>query len=69
DGFAIVTSRCSMEMVQKAATVGFPLLVAISAPTSLAIELAEGCGLALVAFARGGGFNIYAHGERLSIDR
>ncbi|MEX0808191.1 MAG: formate dehydrogenase accessory sulfurtransferase FdhD [Dongiaceae bacterium] len=69
DGFAIVTSRCSMEMVQKAATVGFPLLVAISAPTSLAIELAEGCGLTLVAFARGGGFNIYAHGERLSVDR
>jgi formate dehydrogenase accessory protein FdhD len=69
DGFALITSRCSMEMVQKAATFGFPLLVAISAPTSLAIELAEGCGLTLVAFARGAKFNVYTHGERVSIDR
>ena len=69
DGFALVTSRCSMEMVQKAATAGFPMLVAISAPTSLAIELAENCGLTLVAFARGKDFNVYAHGERLRIDR
>jgi formate dehydrogenase accessory protein FdhD len=68
-GFVLVTSRCSMEMVQKAATAGFPMLVAISAPTSLAIELAEGCGLTLVAFARGKDFNVYAHGERLGIDR
>jgi formate dehydrogenase accessory protein FdhD len=69
DGFALITSRCSMEMVQKAATFGFPLLVAISAPTSLAIELAEDCGLTLVAFARGAKFNVYTHGERVSIDR
>lgn len=69
DGFVLVTSRCSMEMVQKAATVGFPMIVAISAPTSLAIELAESCGLTLVAFARGNDFNVYAHGERLGIDR
>lgn len=65
DGFAMITSRCSMEMVQKAATVGFPLLVAISAPTSLAIKLADGCGLTLVAFARGKDFNIYTHSERI----
>lgn len=65
DGFALITSRCSMEMVQKAATVGFPLLAAISAPTSLAIKLAAGCGLTLVAFARGKDFNIYAHSERV----
>ncbi len=69
EGFVLVTSRCSMEMVQKAATAGFPMLVAISAPTSLAIELAESCGLTLVAFARGDHFNVYAHGERLGIDR
>jgi FdhD protein len=69
DGFAIVTSRCSMEMVQKAATVGFPVLVAISAPTSLAIELAEECGLTLVAFARDSGFNVYTHRERVGMDR
>jgi FdhD protein len=69
DGFLVITSRCSMEMVQKAATAGFPMLVAISAPTSLAIELAEGSGLTLVAFARADHFNVYAHGERLRNDR
>jgi len=69
EGFALVTSRCSMEMVQKAVTAGFPMLVAISAPTSLAIELAEQSGLTLVAFARGQNFNVYAHGERVRVDR
>jgi FdhD protein len=67
-GFAIVTSRCSMEMVQKAATVGIPVLVAISAPTSLAIELAETSSLCLVAFARGETFNVYTHPERITVD-
>ncbi|MEX2647382.1 MAG: formate dehydrogenase accessory sulfurtransferase FdhD [Alphaproteobacteria bacterium] len=65
-GFVVITSRCSMEMVQKAATVGVSLLVAISAPTSLAIDLAEGCGLCLVAFARGESFNVYSHPERVT---
>ena len=41
NGFAVITSRCSMEMVQKAATIGIPTLVAISAPTTLAIRLAK----------------------------
>lgn len=61
DGFALVTSRCSMEMVQKAVTAGFPLLAAISAPTSLAIDLARESGLTLAAFARGKGFTVYAN--------
>jgi FdhD protein len=68
-GFAVVTSRCSMEMVQKAAAFGWPLIAAVSAPTSLAIELADRCGLGLVAFARDGGFNIYAHPERVATER
>ncbi|MCC7047075.1 MAG: formate dehydrogenase accessory sulfurtransferase FdhD [Alphaproteobacteria bacterium] len=63
DGFALVTSRCSMEMVQKAVTAGFPLLAAISAPTSLAIELANDSGLTLAAFARGKRFTLYANPE------
>jgi formate dehydrogenase accessory protein FdhD len=60
DGFAIITSRASSEMVQKAATVGMPALAAISAPTGLAIRLAKDCGLALVGFARGASHTVYA---------
>jgi len=66
DGFVVVTSRCSMEMVQKTALFGAPLIAAVSAPTSLAIALADGSGVALVAFARGAGFNVYSHPERIA---
>ncbi len=65
EGFAVVTSRASYEMVQKTVTAGIPILVAVSAPTSLAINLARDAGLALVGFARGQNFVIYAHGERI----
>lgn len=65
DGYAIVTSRASYEMVQKAATVGIPMLVAVSAPTGLAVDLAQQTGLTLAGFARGGGHVIYAHSHRL----
>ena len=64
-GFVVVTSRCSMEMVQKTATFGCPILVAVSAPTSLAIEIADQCNLTIAAFARGTRFNLYAHPERI----
>jgi FdhD protein len=60
DGFAIVTSRASSEMVQKAASVGIPLLAAMSAPTDLAIRLAEDCGLTLLGCVRGDSFVVYA---------
>ena len=59
-GFVVVTSRCSMEMVQKTATFGCPVLVAVSAPTALAVELAERSGLTVCAFARGRGCNLYS---------
>jgi formate dehydrogenase accessory protein FdhD len=65
DGFLLVTSRASVELVHKAATCGVGLLVAISAPTSLAIRLADECGLALAAFARGGAMTLYSHHERI----
>jgi FdhD protein len=52
DGFFVITSRCSFEMVAKAAIFGATTLVAISAPTSLAIERARACGLTLIAVAR-----------------
>jgi FdhD protein len=51
-GFAVITSRASYEMVQKAAVAGWPVLVAISAPTAFAVRMAEEAGMTLVAFAR-----------------
>ena len=64
-GFVVVTSRCSYEMVQKAAAIGAAAIAAVSAPTSLAIATAERAGLALVAFVREGRFTVYAHAERI----
>lgn len=65
-GFVVVTSRCSYEMVQKAAAIGAEAIAAVSAPTSLAIETAEQAGLALVAFVRDGRLTVYAHPERIA---
>lgn len=64
-GWLLVTSRASYEMVQKAASVGITLLAAISAPTGLAIQLAEECGLTLIGFARNDNHVIYTHPHRL----
>ncbi|MGJ9416733.1 formate dehydrogenase accessory sulfurtransferase FdhD [Massilia sp. CMS3.1] len=64
-GFAVVTSRASFEMVQKAARAGFGLLAAISAPTALAVRMAEGAGLTLAGFVRGGRHVVYSHPQRL----
>lgn len=64
-GWLLVTSRASYEMVQKAASVGITLLAAISAPTGLAIQLAEESGLTLVGFARNENHVIYTHPHRL----
>ncbi len=63
DGFLLITSRASVEMVQKAAMVGIAGLVAISAPTALAVKTAKCAGMTLVAFARGDEFVAYAHGN------
>lgn len=64
-GFVVVTSRCSYEMVQKAAAIGASAIAAVSAPTSLAIETAEQAGVALVAFVRDGRLTAYAHADRI----
>ncbi len=64
-GFVVVTSRCSYEMVQKAAAIGASAIAAVSAPTSLAIETAEQAGVALVAFVREGRLTVYAHADRI----
>lgn len=65
DGYFMVTSRASYEMVQKAATVGASFLAAVSAPTAFAIRLAEAAGLTLVGFAREHQHVVYAHPQRL----
>jgi FdhD protein len=64
-GFAVITSRCSFEMVQKAATIRIPILVAISAPTTMALRIAEQTGMTLVALARSDSINVYANPGRL----
>jgi FdhD protein len=62
-GFVLITSRCSYEMVQKAVTAGIPLVAAISAPTALAVRMAETANLTLVALARADGMRVYSHHE------
>jgi len=64
-GYMLITSRASYEMVQKAATVGISLLVAVSAPTAFAVRLAQRSGLTLVAFARADRHVVYAHPHRV----
>ena len=65
DGIVVMTSRVSVELVQKAAAMGAPILVAVSAPTALAIRMAEAAGITLVAVARNDGFEIFTHPERI----
>jgi FdhD protein len=65
DGFAIVTSRLSVEMIQKAAAIGIPMLVAVSAPTALAVRMADAADMTLVAVARSDGFEIFTHPHRI----
>ena len=64
-GFVLITSRASYEMVAKTSSANIPLLAAVSAPTSLAIELAEKSGLTLVGFTRIGRHVVYANGQRI----
>jgi formate dehydrogenase accessory protein FdhD len=66
DGLLAITSRASYEIVHKSASAGIAVIAAISAPTSLAIELARRAGVTLIAFARDEGMNVYTHAERLS---
>jgi FdhD protein len=65
-GAVVVTSRVSVEMVQKTAAIGSPFIIAVSAPTALAVRTAEGAGMTLVALVRGDEFDVFTHSERLS---
>ena len=65
DSILCVSGRTSFEIVQKAVFAGIPVVAAVSAPSTLAISLAETLGVTLIGFVRGDGFNIYAHPERI----
>lgn len=65
DGFVLFTSRVSVEMIQKAAAIAVPLVVAVSAPTALAVRMADSAGITLVAVARDDGFEIFTHADRV----
>ena len=65
DRILLTSGRLSAEIVLKGTKMGLPLIVSRSAPTSLAVEVAEKVGITLVGFLRGGRFNIYTHAERI----
>ena len=65
DGAVILTCRTSIDMVQKACAAGFPVLIALSAPTAAAVAMAEAAGLTLIALARPDGFELFTHPHRL----
>ena len=67
DGIVLLTSRVSVEMVQKTAAIGAPLMVAVSAPTALAVRTADAAGITLAAIARADGFEIFTHPQRIAV--
>ncbi|WHA41488.1 formate dehydrogenase accessory sulfurtransferase FdhD [Agrobacterium larrymoorei] len=68
DGIVVVTSRVSVEMVQKAAILGSPVLAAVSAPTALAIETAEKAGLTIIALVRGDDLEVFTRTDRVTFE-
>jgi FdhD protein len=61
----LLTSRVFLELVQKAAVMGAPILAAVSAPTALALRIAEAAGITLAAIARDDGFEVFTHSARI----
>ena len=69
EGVLLLSSRVSVEMVQKAATMGAPVIAAVSAPTALAIRTAETAGITLIGVARQDGFEVFTHPHRIGTGR
>jgi len=65
-GIVVLSSRISIELVQKAAMMGATVIVGVSAPTALAVRTAESIGLTLVGIARDDGFEVFTHPERIT---
>ena len=65
DGFLLITSRASYEIVQKAAMIGISVVAAVSAPTGMAVRMAEAADVTLIGFARGERYNVYSHASRV----
>jgi FdhD protein len=65
EGLLLLSSRISVEMVQKSAMLGAPIIVAVSAPTALAVRLADEAGITLIGIARADGFEVFTHPERI----
>ncbi|RYI13481.1 MAG: formate dehydrogenase accessory sulfurtransferase FdhD [Acetobacteraceae bacterium] len=68
EGAVVLTSRVSTDMVQKVAMLGAPMIIAVSAPTVAAVELAERSGITLIALARGDRFEVFSHTDRLKTE-
>jgi FdhD protein len=68
-GMVLLTSRVSVEMVQKTAAIGAPVVVAVSAPTALAVRTAQAAGITLIAIARSDGFEVFTHQGRVAAHR
>jgi FdhD protein len=66
EGIILLTSRVSVEMVQKSAAIGASVMVAVSAPTALAVRMADAAGITLAAIARADGFEVFTHPHRIS---
>jgi FdhD protein len=66
EGMVLLTSRVSVEMVQKSAAIGVPVMVSVSAPTALAVRMADAAGITLAAIARADGFEVFTHPCRIS---
>jgi FdhD protein len=66
EGIIVLTSRVSVEMVQKSAAIGAAVMVSVSAPTALAVRMADVAGITLVAVARADGFEVFTHPHRIS---
>ncbi len=68
DGIVLLSSRLSVELVQKAAMIGAPVIVAVSAPTALAVRIAEAAAITLIGVARADGFEVFTHAHRIDLE-